>query len=521
MAGNVRFMRPELLKLLPIYELIRDCLEQQVKARGEVYLPRPNASDLSTENTERYNAYLKRAVFYDVTSRTLNGVVGQVFTNDPEINLPELLKTVNEDANGSGVTLTQHSKETLQYTVSMGRCGLFVDYPRTSAPATRAQIIAGDIKPTINAYAPENIINWQTKKRGAKQVLSLVVLVEKYQHKLDEFEYEERVQYRVLKLNEQDQYVTEIHRDAEVAPPPGTAQTVPPKMELTHILTEDAMPLDASGNPFNEIPFTFIGAVNNDPSPDPAPLAALAELNVAHYRNSADYEESLFTVGQPTYVMSGLTEHWYTKVMKGQILVGSRSGIALPEHASAEILQVAPNTMAKEGMEHKERQMKAIGAKLIEDKSVQQTATEVNVTSQSETSILATAAKNVTAGYLLALQFAARFVGAPDTVGPDGAIQFELNTDFAINRMTPQERTQLVAEWTAGAITFSEMRRSLRDSGVATLDDKAAEEELAKDREQKAKDAAAAAGALAEATGKLNQDPNNPNNKQPPNNAAQ
>lgn len=500
MAGNVRFIRPELLKLLPIYELIRDCLEQQVKAKGDKYLPRPNSSDVSQDNLDRYDAYLKRAVFYDVTSRTLNGIVGQVFTNDPEIKLPELLKAVEEDANGSGVTLTQHSKETLQYVLSVGRCGLFVDYPKTEAPATRAQMLAGDIKPTINTYAPENIINWQTKKRGAKRIVSLVVLAETYQHKLNDFEFEERPQFRVLKLDDSDVYVMEVHRDQEVQSPVETAFSTPPKIELLPVEEMNSTPVDAQGNTFNELPFTFIGAVNNDPSPDPAPLNALAELNIAHYRNSADYEESLFTVGQPTYVISGLTEHWYKEQMKGKILVGSRSGIPLPKDAKAEILQVQPNTMAKEGMEHKEQQMKAIGAKLIEDKSVQQTATEAGIENRSETSILATGAKNVTAAYQFALQWCARFAGAPVEIGEDKAIQFELNTDFAINRMTAQERTQLIAEWTGGAITFSEMRRSLRDSGVASLSDEEAKAELQKDQAKKDEQAAAAAGALAKAT---------------------
>ena len=48
------------------------------------------------------------------------------------------------------------------------------------------------------------------------------------------------------------------------------------------------------------IPFTFIGATNNDHTIDDAPLLPLAELNIGHFRNSADNEESSFVVGQPT-----------------------------------------------------------------------------------------------------------------------------------------------------------------------------------------------------------------------------
>ena len=63
---NVSFVRPELSKLFPLYYLIRDAIagEPTVKAARTTYLPMPNAEDQSKENKARYEAYLKRAVFY-------------------------------------------------------------------------------------------------------------------------------------------------------------------------------------------------------------------------------------------------------------------------------------------------------------------------------------------------------------------------------------------------------------------------------------------------------------------------
>lgn len=502
MALNVAFKRPEVIKLLPLYQLIRDCLEQQVKVKGELYLPRPNASDMSPDNRSRYDAYLQRAVFYDVTSRTLNGIVGQVFTNDPEVLLPELLKPLEKDANGNGVGLVQHSKEALQHVLSVGRCGLLVDYPKTQSPTTRQQLLEGKVKPTINTYSPENIINWQTEKVGAQQILTLVVLCETYAHKIDMFQFEERTQYRVLRLDNTlvpAIYVQDIYREEDV-----TADGKPVlepsgriKREWPDMPSETMIPLASNAKPLEAIPFTFVGAVNNDPSPDPAPLYSLADLNIAHYRNSADYEESVYTVGQPTYVVSGLSQEWYTKVMKSAILVGSRSGIPLPVGADAKILQVEPNTMAKEAMDQKESQMKAIGAKLIEDKQVAQTATEANIANGSETSVLATGAKNVSSAYKFALEQCALFVGAPVS---EETLRFELNTEFAVNSMTAQERQQLIAEWVAGAITFTEMRLKFHESGIATQEDEVAQAELDKATARKADEAANAAATMAKAT---------------------
>ena len=46
-----------------------------------------------------------------------------------------------------------------------------------------------------------------------------------------------------------------------------------------------------------------------------------------------------------------------------------------------------------------------------------------------------------------------------------------LNTRFNTNKMTAQERQQLIAEWQAGAISFPEMRANLYEDEVAKIED--------------------------------------------------
>ncbi|MBL1368232.1 DUF4055 domain-containing protein, partial [Acinetobacter baumannii] len=107
----------------------------------------------------------------------------------------------------------------------------------------------------------------------------------------------------------------------------------------------------------DEIPFMFVGSHNNDPEIDNPPMYDLAELNIAHYRNSADYEEAVYMMGQPTYWFSGLTKEWIKEVLGGKIQLGSVGGVLLPANSSAGLLQPTPNTMAKEAMDQKENQM--------------------------------------------------------------------------------------------------------------------------------------------------------------------
>lgn len=471
---NVAFIRPELSKLLPQYYLIRDCLsgEPTIKGARTVYLPMPNAEDQSKENKARYDSYLKRAVFYNVTRRTLNGLVGQVFMRDPVVKVPSLLNPVIENASGTGVSLTQQSKKTLSLTLAYSRAGLLVDYPEVpEGGATIADLEAGRVRPTITTYSPQEIINWRLTERGAEEILSLVVLAESYTFADDGFEMKNAAQFRVLKLDENGEYVMEVW--SEPTPTAWNGEKTP-KGNFQRM--KEIRPKGSDGQPLREIPFTFVGSENNDPQPDNPNLYDLASINVAHYRNSADYEESCFIVGQPTPVLTGLTEEWVKDVLKGTVAFGSRGGIPLPVGGDAKLLQAGENTMIKEAMEAKERQMVALGAKLVEQKQVQRTAFEAKVEATSEGSTLSSAAKNVQAAYVWALQWCARFVGVPET-----AIQFELNTDFDIARMTPEERAQAIKEWQGGAITFEEMRAVLRKSGTATEDDAKAKEKIAND----------------------------------------
>lgn len=459
---NVNYTRQELKDAKKRYDVIRDCLggEIAVKARGVSYLPMPNSSDTSDENSARYLAYKTRATFYNVTKRTLDGLCGQIFVREPVIEVPDQLNNIINDADGGGVSLTQMSKEAVYNTLGYGRAGLFMDYPATEGPVSKQQLDSGDIRPTFTLYSPEKILNWRTTTRGARELLSLVVLEEEVVSEDDGFEAKKTKQWRVLRL------VNNVY----------TVQIWSQTQQANYVAKQTFIPTDASGQPLNEIPFTFIGAKNNDHRVDEAPMYDIAALNIAHYRNSADYEESAFMVGQPTPVFSGLTEDWVTNVLKGKVLLGSRGAISLPVGGAATLLQATPNSMPFEAMQHKEKQMVALGARLAEQRSVVRTASEANIDHTTASSVLASTAKNVSAALTWGLQWAAKFMGIADT-----KISFSLNTDFDIATMTPEDRRQLVEEWQAGAISWEELRTNLRKSGIASMDDAEAKEKIAEE----------------------------------------
>ena len=460
---NVATTRTEYDALMPTWEVIRDCLagEEKIKEGRTKYLPMPTPSDQSEENKERYRQYLERAVFYNVTGRTASGLQGQVYRKEPVYNLPPELDPLFDDVDGAGVGLIQQSFRTLGQVLAFGRSALWVDYPQVDGPVSRAAIRSGAIRPTIIRFDPWDVINWRTRKIGGEHRLSLVVIHELYVTDDDGFEEEFDDMWRVLKLDENNQYVVE--------------EWINDKDTKQYQQRSSYAPRDANGNRLNHIPFTFVGSTNNDSTPDRPPLYDLARLNIAHYRNSADYEESCFIVGQPTPYLSGLTQEWVDDVLKGQVMLGSRAAIPLPENGTAGLLQVQPNSMPREAMNDKERQMIALGAKLVETaQTVARTATEVAIKDFGEHSVLTMVSRNVSEAYEEALWYAYQFI----RVNPNVEVVFKLNRDFELSKLNANEIAQIIASWQAGAIVESEMRDNLRRGGIATLPDEEYHEQL-------------------------------------------
>jgi hypothetical protein len=464
-APNVAYVRPELQAVLPLYKKVDDVIAgaEMVKKRKTVYLPDPSPPG-TDDNGNRYSAYVTRAVFYAVTRRTLSGFLGEIFDKDPVIIVPPSMVPLIEDTNGEGVGIVQLAKKVTGLTLGHGRAGLFVDFPQTTGAVTRADL-EDNTRPVIKHYHPSKIINWRYRKVGAVSKLSLVVLEEEYDSEDDGFAVKKSVQWRILMLSPEGIYRVQIARKTAAN---GAGFNV----------GEVVTPTDASGAPFKEIPFKFIGAETNDAEIDYPPLYDMADLNIAHYRNSADHEETLFISSQPTVIVSGLTEQWAEKFFKTGIGLGSRAAVPLPVGGDAKLLEVKAESAHLAEMEHKERQMVALGAKLVEQKSVQRTATEAATETASEKSTLVSVADNVSNAFEWALYFAAQFIGIKDD-----NIQFELNKQYSISFSTPEARKEAIEAWIAEAISFTEMRTALRKGGTAVLDDKAARKEIMDDAE--------------------------------------
>lgn len=504
MPVTVSYIRTELASMLNIYWIIKDCLggEPAIKgwltapgtnvsqnaaafngggdglilnnamlSKAQRYLPMPNATDQSEQNRVRYKQYIIRAVWYPVTERTLNGMVGQIFLIAPVVKLPDALQGMLNDVDGEGLTFEQSSKRAVRYTMGYGRAGLFVDYPETDGAVTQEQLLTGEIMPMINLIAPWNIVSWRTNKINGKEVLTQVVIREECDdYTTDDFGVWETERYRVLRLDDETQiYSVQLYEGEKLASGRSSKSNYAPGDVIT--------PTDSAGKPFQYIPFTFIGSENNDSDVDKPPIYDMASLNIAHYRNSADYEESCHMVGQPTPWASGLDEAWVKNVLNGVISLGSRAGLPLPVNAQVGLLQANPNQMPLEAMKLKEDQMLAVGAKLVMQKRAQRTATEAVFDQTAEGSVLTNVAHNVSAAYVFAFKAACAFMGVDAS-----EVAVALNTQFELNHLTPDDLSKIVAMWQLGGITWTEMREAQRKAGMATATDDDAKASILADR---------------------------------------
>lgn len=439
----------DVTQALPKWQLVADCYagEHRIKQMGEIYLPNPSpAKEIDEIRSARYRDYTKRAVFYNATRKTAKALVGLAFAKYPLFDAPDSLASLKDDIDGAGTSLVQHARRAMTMLLLKGRGGLLADFP-VSLGGSVAQTKA--LKPVIKLYEPEQIINWRTTTYNGHKKLSLVVIKESYLVKDDGFKAEYGEQLLVLRLNN------------------GIATSQIYQKHSMQWVAGDELPIyDHAQRHFDTIPFSFIGADDNDESIDDAPLYDLALLNLAHYRDSADYQESNFIAGQPTLFVTGVTAEWYRDFLEpnGGIHLGSRVGQILGQGATAQLLQATPNSANFEAMLHKEKQMISIGARLIAVGAQNKTATQAGAEIAEQTSLLATLCNNLSDAYTQCMGYLSRFVGVQDKV----TVTF--NTNFMTNKMTSDERRQLIAEWQAGAISFGEMRDKLVEDEIATIE---------------------------------------------------
>lgn len=408
------------------WKMVRDCIEgaRSVKDAAESYLPK-----LGGQEKKDYDDYRLRAVFFNATARTAEAMTGLLFRKPPEMELDgEDLAKIVSDADLKGNTFVSYSRTLANEVVSVGRAGTLIDWS------------ANEARPYLSLYKAEDIVNWRTERIAGKMHLTLLVLRECYEQADggDEFAPNVVEQWRVLRAATDGAGVTGV--SVEVWRKTGDKGELTKAEELT--MTRRESPLKA-------IPFVFHNADAPGPDIGRVPLADLAGVNVAHYRTSADLENGRHICGLPTPYAFGMTQHGDESGPKEFILGATKAWTSSNAQAKAGFIEFTGQGLGalEKGMEEKEKQMAALGARLIEPPKKDAEAFEtVQMRATSEASTLARIGMLTTEGLVWTLAWVSWWYGNGDT--PEAAAEgviFALNKDFVSSAITPEMLTAWVA----------------------------------------------------------------------------
>lgn len=443
---------------------VRDAIGgcDSVHASGELYLPR-----LTGQTDMEYLAYVKRAGWYGATARTIDAMHGLVFRKPPVIKGPQELL---DDITMTGKSAADLASDIVRQVLEVGRVGVLVDFATVDDDevSNAAQAAAKGLRAYASLYNTEAIINWKEERINGSMQLTMVVLQEQFEDEAkeeaqpDPFKVELAIQYRALMLDDEaGVYKQRIYRESKDG----------------WYIHQETIPL-MNGKPMAAIPFVIvtnehIGSAVTDP-----PMIDLVDMNLSHYRTSADLEHGAHFTGLPTAIVSG-----YQKIDNAEVLaIGSTNAWVFPDpQAKASYLEFQGTGLGalEKMLDRKESLMGRLGARMLMDQARghAESAQALEIRSAGETSVLGAVA--VLAGRAISkvLNIAAAWNGT----AADCAC--ELNTEYALTSMDPQKISALVAAWQSGAISHRTLFWNLKQ-GETVADSTEFEEEKAEIEEE-------------------------------------
>lgn len=480
---------PSYVALKAQWQRLRDCFggRDAVLARDE-YLPA-----LPGNPTTDYGA---RANFYNAVKRTVQGLAGAITQEEPTFNLPESLKDLNRDLARPRQSGAAFVKRSIDEVLLMGRWGVLVDMPEEGVEGQHAYFYG---------YRAEDIVSWTVEEIAGEDVVTRVVLRE-YLYELDpkdRFAYVVVEQYRVLTL--QERYEQAVWRASETK-------------NGEWVSVKQAAPM-RRGKSLTFIPFIFLGPTSESAEPEAPPLTDLADVNLAHFRNSADHEYGLHLVALPTPWVSGVKTRAAPDDPTGANAPAMAMGPSVVweldqgGHAGMLEFQGAGLAAIKDAMAAKERQMATLGARLLEEQqTAPETATAVGMRHAGEHATLRTVAQSVSDGLTRALQIVVWWMGT--TTSPEEEdVSVELNMEFFQLKATPAQVQQGMKGVQDGQMSYEQFYNLLQ-TGEWTRPGISAEDELAQIEAEEGERANSAARRRMEE--QLGGNPAPPNQPPPP-----
>jgi len=443
----------------------RDCSEgsNAIKAAGTRYLP-PLAGHNPRVRNDPYWSYVARALFYNITARTVDSLVGMVFRRPPVIANPPGSDDLMADIDLMGRPLEDFSKALLREVMTMGRAAVLVDHTR----------LPSDLRPYFRLYPAEDILDVVEDVIGGAVVPIQVRLRECFDEPAldNEFETNEINQIRVLELVG-GRYRQRVFREGTGKQGPWVEfETIDPSID---------------GAPIDFIPIWLFSTdqMSRPGAIEPPPLIDLMEVNLAHYRTEADYSTALHVAGVPTLFVSGMEKP------DPPLLVGSSQVMFMPPpEAKAYYVSYGAEGAAaiRQRLTDLQEQAAFLGARMLapERRGIEAAETAA-IHRMGEISILASIANNINFKLTNGLKFLLEWALFPT---PTDETYIALCTDFIPTQAQSAMLTAMVAAWQANALSHSSLWDFLRTGELVDATKTLEDEQVLIDEEVKKKQAA-------------------------------
>jgi hypothetical protein len=451
------------------WQMVRDCVNDEVKQkacrnasceyertadfRHQGYIVRaPGIED------EAYYTFANRAVFKNYTGNTLDILCGAAMmrpykltgesVDDTEQPLPESIQYIEDSFTRSGIGYYDSLKGRIREVSSVGRFGLWADFPSNTEGMTQKEIRDKGLFARAQGFKAEDIKDWSEAIINGRKQLNYVKLSECYTQMVvsgSDFKREAFTVTYELFLDEEGLY--SVKRDD------GTTVNI-------------YSPTLGNGQRLDWIPFQFYGSIENTPSVDPLPMFKISEINIALFNNDATFRQAMWYFGAPTATFAlsdGVSISEFQKA--NGLLDGESPTFGGSAYVGCEIglAQISVDSMLIQAMDKDVESMAQIGAQIISTGG-NETAEAARIRKSSSMASLGGIVANIEAGDRNVINWMMMFnneSGQPDE------FMLELNRKFYDERIEPQMLQQLVTMNFQGKLPDEYLFKVLKDNKFA------------------------------------------------------
>jgi len=457
---------PRFIQMRIKWTKINDLLEgvEHMRRQGIKYLPK-----IEAERAKDYEIRVEETELYPGVTRALDRILGLPFSQPVTLKgeLPEILKSFEVDADEDGTDLTLFAKNVMEDAVAYGKTHILTDFPEMIGDDSGEQITLSKAeedklnrRPRFVHIPALSLFNWVEGRVNGQKVLTEIRYFNTRYQADPEKDDEIRAVQQVIVLGLKEFIVYENKDDLN-----------------------NFEEVERGNVTWDRIPLTIIYTAKTGFMTARSPLNALADANLAHWRDTSLHTAAVNGARTTLWFFKGFTAEEVEKnvAMGTRAFVSNQdteSGVEAVEHTGAAI-----ETSRAEN-DKLELRVDRLGAEPLHQRSSTMVATGVAINEQHASSDLQAWIEATQTGLTEAFVIAFGWVGI--AVPMDFAVK--IYRDFRIP-MTAQDSEHLLNMRRQGELdreTYleEEKRRGTldRDRNVATIMEKLESETSMTDR---------------------------------------